>query len=268
MTTDGHAAGTDRLMAVLWGRERPPRATTGPRLGRRPALTIDDVVVAGVDLADAEGLDSLSMSRLARRLRVGTMTLYTYVGSKAELVALMVDEVLAERALPGADEPRPAGWRTRLELYAERTRGMFGAHRWLHSGASVQPPLGPGLTDGKEYLLSALDGTGLTARRRNAVAGAVAFFVDAAAASESSSPDATASPSDDGGDGDGWWQDAFDPARYPATVDVWRHGGFDVPADNLAEFSFAFGFARLLDGIEATMMTRRPGTAEPAPVAG
>lgn len=266
MTTDVED-GDERILAMLWRGERPSEPGSPPALGRKPKLSLAEVVAGAVALADASGLDALSMSRLADALGVGTMTLYSYVSSKAELTALMVDHVLAARGLPGPGAPRPLGWRAQAELYAEHTRAMFGAHPWLPAGATIRPPLGPGITAGKEYLLSTLAGIGLTARQMNAAANSVAFFVDAAASFElagdqrgNAAGDGVMAD-DQGSGGASWWEESFDAERYPTMVAVWHDGGFDVPGD-LATFSFGFGFARLLDGIHA-VTDRRGWTVRP-----
>ena len=100
------------------GRPRParPRAAgrsscCGTRRPRpRPRAPTEDqpgeVVDAGVAIADAEGLDALSMRKVAGRLGIGAMSLYTYVPGRSELIELMIDRVYAEH--------RPAGSGARL----------------------------------------------------------------------------------------------------------------------------------------------------------
>src|SRR5688500_18200740 len=82
-----------RQLALLWRRHRPvPQRPAGP--GRPPLLSVDALVSAAMELADGHGLAGVTMGRVAAALGVGTMTLYSYVRSKAELVDLMVDEAL------------------------------------------------------------------------------------------------------------------------------------------------------------------------------
>ncbi|HEY1176756.1 MAG TPA: TetR/AcrR family transcriptional regulator, partial [Phytomonospora sp.] len=72
----------------MWGvRERSSR---GPKQG----LTIEAIVRTAIALADAEGLAALSMRKVAERLGVGTMSLYTYVPGKPELLDLMLDAAI------------------------------------------------------------------------------------------------------------------------------------------------------------------------------
>lgn len=107
-------------------------------LGRRPRLTVDAVVATAVVVADTDGPAALSMNRVAAALGVGTMTLYTYVPSKAELLDLMVDDVLAGLAPPG-----PGPWREQVEVHVERTRAMYRGHPLLPDVSTVRPPVGP-----------------------------------------------------------------------------------------------------------------------------
>jgi AcrR family transcriptional regulator len=86
-----------------------------------------EIVTAAVRIADAEGVDAVSMRRLADELGVATMTPYTHVASKDELLDLMRDAVAAEMLLP---EPLPEDWRAALRAIADRTRAAFEAHSW------------------------------------------------------------------------------------------------------------------------------------------
>lgn len=98
--------------------ERAPQTTATSR---------QEIVEAAVRLADEEGIEAVSMRRLAERLGVGTMTPYTYVESKAELVELMHDEVARAMLVP---EPLPSDWREALRQIALRTREAIEAHPW------------------------------------------------------------------------------------------------------------------------------------------
>jgi hypothetical protein len=83
-----------RTMALLWGTQKRPGR------GPKPGLSVERIVRAAIEVADAEGLAALSMRRLADRLGVSTMSLYTYVPSKAELIDVMLDVVLGEAVKP------------------------------------------------------------------------------------------------------------------------------------------------------------------------
>jgi AcrR family transcriptional regulator len=114
---------SDHLGSVdVWTRAQP---TT-----RRPRFTREAIAAAAVRIADTEGLDALSMRRLAAEVGAGTMTLYHYVHTKDELFALVTDAVMGEVALPEG-EALPADWRTAITLIANRSRATLERHPWM-----------------------------------------------------------------------------------------------------------------------------------------
>jgi AcrR family transcriptional regulator len=242
----------DRQLALLWRRHRPlPARSAGP--GRPPRLTVDELVAAAIALADAEGLDGITMGRVATALEVGTMTLYSYVKAKAELVELMVDQVLVERGLPGPGEPRPGPWREQVRLFAERTLALYRRHPWLRHVSAVRPPAGPGAMAEREYVLSTLTGLDLTPEQRNLASQAIMTYVRSAAALE---VDDEETERLSGQSGDAWWtarsavwEVYFDVERHPSMNEVWHGGGFDRGAGEQAAAAHAYGLERLLDGI-------------------
>lgn len=80
-----------------------------------------------IEIADAEGLDAVSMRRLARELQAGAMSLYHYFENRDELLELMIDTVAAEMVVPAL----PDAWRPALEAVARHSREMFVAHPWV-----------------------------------------------------------------------------------------------------------------------------------------
>src|SRR5215471_8959574 len=142
-----------RTLRLLW---RDPAAT--PRHGPRQGLTVDQIVTAATALADADGMDAVTMRRLADNLGVVPMTLYTYVPGKAELLDLMLDA--AYQRMPRTDTTGQP-WRQRVTAIAAENRALFEAHPWAAAISTVRPPLGPGLMAKYEHELSALDGLGL-----------------------------------------------------------------------------------------------------------
>src|SRR3954451_3102325 len=95
-----------------------------------------EIVAAAVRIADSEGVEAVSMRRLADELGVATMTPYTHVESKDELIDLMRDAVAAEMILP---EPIPDDWRAALPAIAHKTKGAFEAPPWSLDTASRRP---------------------------------------------------------------------------------------------------------------------------------
>lgn len=238
-----------RTIALLW--RRPPEPRT---VGRKPKVSVDQIVTAAVAVADREGLGAMSMARVAQELGVGTMSLYTHVPGKAELVDLMVDTVLQERDLT------PEGsWRERVKHYADRTRVVYQRHPWMREVSIVRPPLGPGLMDGQEFLLAALADSGLEPGRVTVAHVAIEGFVHGAAAAEVDDQQLAAAT---GETGDAWWRarqlfwdDYFDVERYPTMTALWNAGAYDTEgalADTVRS-SFDYGLDKLLDGLEGAL---------------
>jgi AcrR family transcriptional regulator len=105
---------------------------------RRARLTREEIARSALALADEEGIEAVSMRRVAAILGVGTMSLYHYVRTKAELVELMGNAMLAEVLLPEGE--MPTQWRQALRAIATRTVASFHRHPW----AIEQPPSTPG----------------------------------------------------------------------------------------------------------------------------
>jgi len=125
--------------------ERRDRAAERRERGRargraRHALNADAIVEAALRIADDDGLDAVSMRRIAAELRVGTMSLYHHVGDKDELVELMTDAISAELLVPGEIL---GDWRAGLRAIAQRTRAMFERHPWLIDTAGRRPLVTP-----------------------------------------------------------------------------------------------------------------------------
>ncbi|MET0424641.1 MAG: TetR/AcrR family transcriptional regulator C-terminal domain-containing protein [Actinoplanes sp.] len=241
---------TGRILPLLWRRSIPARKATG----RPPRLSVDAVVATGIRVADADGLEAASMARVATELSVATMTLYTYVPSRPELVDLMVDEVLGSRGL--TTDPALA-WRDRVGRYAERTFTMYREHPWLASVSQLRPPIGPGMLADREYVLAAVSGLGLPLHQVNAAALTISAWVTGAARQEAEEVllrRATGLSSDD------WWRERgelwenwFRVEDHPAMTALWNAGGFDRAAGEQAQDSYSYGLDLLLDGIERSV---------------
>ena len=111
-------------------------------------------------IADAEGLAAVTMRRVATGLGSGTMSLYRYIASKGDLVALMADALAAEVLVPGGEFP--GDWRAALAAIAGRTRAAYLRHPWavhaLHgeAAAGMAAPMGPNGLRRFEQSLAAL----------------------------------------------------------------------------------------------------------------
>lgn len=137
--------------ALLWG-ERP-----GPRRGPKPLLNRGRIVRAGIEIADAEGLDALSMQRVAAILGAATMSLYRHVPGRAELVALMLDTAIGEPP----ELPADVGWRTGLAAWARGNRDVFVRHPWTLPLVTNPRTMGPHELAWTEAALRVASSTGL-----------------------------------------------------------------------------------------------------------
>jgi len=150
-----HAAGTQEATAgtVIW--ERVGRPARGPH----PSLTHERIARAAVAIADEEGIESVSMRKVAARLGAGTMSLYRYIDGKDDLTDLMVDQVYGEARC----EPHSGCWRTDLASIARDIRSVTLRHRWLANVRypTARPTFGPNLLRVIEHTLAAVDGIGL-----------------------------------------------------------------------------------------------------------
>ena len=258
MTTDYSGGGDPaRSLPLLWRDQKRP--TRGPR----PGLTVDRIVAAAIELADAEGLGALSMRRVADRLGVGTMSLYTYVPGKAELLDVMLDTVLAEVARPDG----AGGWRAGLERRAREDWALFHRHPWMLQISPARALLGPNETELFEASLSTVAGTGLSGAEMVLAVSLVGEYTRGAA---QSAVGAAMAEQRTGISDEQWWaareplfDKYFDPSRYPTVTRVAAEGAFEQPAGDAtytvaqAQQSFEFGLARVLDGIEAFIKAGR-----------
>ena len=113
---------------------------------------------AGVRVADDEGLDAVSMARVAKELGFTTMSLYRHVDSKDELLQLMWNasaQGAEDLVLGGSD------WRSKLQSWAVVQRDMLDRHQWITQMPMAAPPLAPNSLTFVERGLEAMDGTTL-----------------------------------------------------------------------------------------------------------
>ncbi|MEV0594123.1 TetR/AcrR family transcriptional regulator [Nonomuraea cavernae] len=244
-----------RSLALLW--------RTSERTSRKgkPDLSVGRIVGAAIEVADSEGLQALSMRRVAERLGVGTMSLYTYVPGKPELLDVMLDTVYGETARP---EEVPGGWRGRLELIARENWALYLRHPWLLQVATSRPVLGPNVTAKYDYELRAVDGIGLTDVEMDSVITLVTGFVHGTARG---AVEASQAESQTGMTDEQWWAAhapffgrIADASRFPTAARVGQAAGETLGGAYSPEHAFEFGLQRVLDGIQA-LVDRRAGTA-------
>jgi AcrR family transcriptional regulator len=242
-----------RSLELLW------RVQAAPRRGPKQRLDIDEIVARAIALADAHGLDKLTMRKVADALGVATMSLYTYVPGKPELLDLMLDAAI-EPPVPHADVP----WRARVERIAQEQWDRFHAHPWLLEVTPLRPVLGPNTLARYEHELTALDGIGLTDVEMDSTLQLVAAHTESAArrALEAQQAELRSGLTDEQ-----WWSArapvlarVVEPGRFPLGERVGTAAGEAHNAAYAPAHTFAFGLQRILDGVE-TLMQRRASAA-------
>ncbi len=114
--------GLPRVLAIAWGME------VAPARGPRRELSHEAIVDAAIELADAQGLAGVTMAKVAEALGFTTMSLYRYVTSKDELIALMQDAVAREPAVLAVDAE---DWRAGLSDFAAALHAVYATHPWM-----------------------------------------------------------------------------------------------------------------------------------------
>lgn len=241
MTTDRTGEGDPaRTVELLWRHHREPPVRPGPR----SKIAVDDVVAAGIALADVEGLEALTMRALAQRLDLPPMSLYRVVPDKATLLDLLVDHCLL--AMPRRPWRARQAWRTRARRVAEENRALLLDHPWLVRVSTARPPLGPGQLARYDHELRAFDPTGLDDLTRDAALTHLLGFVRWSAETTLERH---------GGDAE-WWSRAgpalarvVDPRDYPVAARVGSAAGAAQNSAFDADAAWTFGVERVLESI-------------------
>jgi AcrR family transcriptional regulator len=237
-----------RTLDLLWDTgKRPSR-------GPRPGLTLERIVETAVGIADREGLDALSMRRIATELGAGAMSLYRYVPGKAELLDLMLDRVQR----PGPEPLGDDGWRSALEATAHGTLALYRRHTWLLEVNQSRPVLGPSALDGMEKVLARIRPMGLSDPELLSVIMMIDGYVVGAARTQVYQEEAERRS--------GLTDAQFWAAQAPVLEKAMTSGNYPVMA-SLSEDTFSpafdhfgFGLERILDGLEV-LVERRQGKA-------
>lgn len=146
-------------MAASPGKARNKKAEKTERATRaEPPLSVERIVATAVDLLDSNGLDGLTMRRLANRIGAGAMSLYWHVANKEEVLDLALDSVLAYRQPAPGDAPD--AWREDVIHVLEDWRTAMLRHPWS-AALLPQRALGPNMLGRLERLSKALSGAGI-----------------------------------------------------------------------------------------------------------
>jgi AcrR family transcriptional regulator len=144
----------NRATGVTW--DRALDGAGDPKLSRPPrgGLSAQAIVDTAIAIADVDGLDAVSIRRVAAVLEVRPMSLYTHIVSKDELLDLMANELVG---LMLVDQPPSGSWREALSEIARRTRAVFVAHPWVLAAFVRRPRPGPNAARYAKQLLRAVE---------------------------------------------------------------------------------------------------------------
>ncbi len=236
---------------LLWGRRE--RGKRGPR----PGLSADAIVEAAINVADAEGLQGVSMARVAAELGFTPMSLYRHVDSKEELLQLMWNgsALGADTILIDGD-----GWRDRLRHWAVIQRDMLDRHPWITQMPMAAPPAAPNTLHFVERGLATMDETGLADSDKLRIIGLISSYtlneakmtadamraVKAAMASAPADGDVPAGPPPDF---EAVLREVVDEPTYPRLHRLaWEPAEDPSPTERE---QFLFGVDVILDGVQA-----------------
>jgi AcrR family transcriptional regulator len=213
---------------------------------RRAQLTREQVVAAAIELADRDGIESISMRRLAQELGVEAMSLYTHVRSKNDLLDGMVDAVISMIPV----DADAAGWRASLRRMALGARGVMLRHPWAPRTVETRAAPGPaGLAYVNAVLGILREGGFSIAQAHHALhilgSRVLGFTQGVFDDSADSDPETAASLPDE-------FVTAFPYAAEMALAVT--HGGALGPCDDDGEFEFALDF--ILDGLHRLRRSR------------
>ena len=231
-------------LETLWGRRSP-----GSR-GPKAELDVDRIVGAAVDIANADGLEAVSMARVAKELGFTTMSLYRHVQNKDELFQLMWNA--SARTLTDWT-PEGTTWRERLTSWALRQREVIEQNIWITQLPMATPPLAPSSLAWVELGLLALDEVEAPDYVKIRVLGLISQhgLIDARMAYDERRARELAKETGVETDYGTLVRELADPATYPRlTRLVSAEEPPEAPADEPhAEYLFDIGL--ILDGFEA-----------------
>jgi AcrR family transcriptional regulator len=236
---------------MAWGvRDRP---TKGPKRG----LSLEQIVDAGIAVANAEGIGGVSMSRVASELGTSAMSLYRYVASKDELLTLMIDGAFGQVEWDMVD----GTWRARLEHWARVELAAYRQFPWVLRIPVAGAPIMPHQLRFVEQGLRTMGETGLAEHEKLSVILLVTSFTrsfaqlsaDITAAFEAGDNAAAQVMASYGA----LIKKLTNAAEFPALHAVVDAGTFDdeTEFDGL-DYDFHFGLDRVLDGVEVLVRAR------------
>ena len=159
--TDEELPELPRGIALAWG------VAANPQRGPKREMSVERIVEAAVELADADGIGAVSMAAVAAKLGFTPMSLYRYVSAKDDLLLLMQEDATG---IPPEEHREHEGWRDRLRALFEAQVLIYLRHPWILALPITGSPITPNSSAWIEVGLEALAETPLTESERLAVA--------------------------------------------------------------------------------------------------
>ncbi|HEY9291038.1 MAG TPA: TetR/AcrR family transcriptional regulator [Microlunatus sp.] len=252
--SDALDEGLPRAVAIAWG------MIADPQRGPKRELSHERIVEAAIELADAEGIGAVTMSKVAASLGFTTMALYRYVTAKVDLLYLMQDSVTAEvltPADPATDEVVPAadagGWEREVRRVIDQLYQVYLRHTWLIDiPVSAEQLLAPNNLMVADQMMRAMSDLPLTDPEKVGALLLISTFVRGAAelardmageghAAESARPTATA------------MRELITAERFPYLRPLVDSGAYlidiETPPSEVDVTDYDFGIRIILNGI-------------------
>jgi AcrR family transcriptional regulator len=238
----------ERAVSLIWARPERPRP-------ERPALSREQIIRVALTLADAEGIDAISIRRIAACLEVSAMALYWYIERKEDVFDLMIDTVYGEVPLP---LPVSADWRSHLHAIAVQTRAMMHRHPWVASLIGHRAVLGPNALKKNDYLLGIVSQLGFDVTTNRSILAMFNAYIVGFVLGEMGETEAHRRT----GLNEQEWQRQVAPYVQEQIIASGRYPNLarslveseERPSDEM----FIFGLTRLLEGIAAYAVTSNP----------
>ncbi|MBP8531997.1 TetR/AcrR family transcriptional regulator [Streptomyces sp. MK37H] len=230
---------------VNWEKAAQPAKAT------RVDLSYEAIATVAIEVADAEGLDAVTMRKVAEHIGAGAMSLYRYVDSRDDLITLMADRVSAEAIAP----PPTGDWRADLTEAAHRIRRVTLRHPWLARHTLKAEDFGPGTLAMTESTLALLDGHGPATGDMLDAWRTLLAFVQGHAFAEARRAEARqrrAHRSETGAPGSSFLDKAAESGEYPLATRALRES--PRPTDPRDDFDRRLGY--VLDGLAQAFFER------------
>ena len=209
----------------------------------RTRLNRDRVLQAAIELADAAGIESLTMRKLGVELGVEAMSLYNHVANKSDLLDGMIDTVFGQIALP----PAGTDWRMAMFQRADSLRAVLSRHPWATALMESRTTPGPATLRHHDYVIGTLRGAGFSIELTAHAFSLMDSYIYGFALQQSDMSSET--PEDFAAEAQRQMRDyASALADYPHLVEV--VGGYVAQAGYDYDAEFLFGLDVILDRLE------------------